>query len=124
MNENSALHLARWRNDWRVKTEGEVAAVLDRLEEAGDPVTVALVAREARVSRSWLYTSDFADRVRQLRQKVPIPRTPSPRHIASDDSVRARLKDALDDNRRLREENRDLRHQLEIALGAQRLRLM
>lgn len=42
------------------------------------------------------------------------------RERASEASLRQRLTAVLDDNRTLREENRALRYELEVAYGAQR----
>jgi hypothetical protein len=120
---NNAVYLERWRAQRRMKSLSDVGTLLDRLEGSGETVTFARVAREAGVSRSWLYESGFADRIRQLRDSGQgSARASHGRPVASESSIRARLNDALDDNRRLRHENRELRDQLELALGAQRLR--
>jgi Family of unknown function (DUF6262) len=98
---------------------------LRELDRAGQPVTFARVAREAGISRSWLYTQpDISSHIRQLRQKTysagsagAIPAGQQ----ATEASLRARLAAALDRNRQLADENARIRRQLARALGDQRL---
>jgi hypothetical protein len=87
-------------------------------------VTFARLAREAGISRSWLYTQpDISRQIRRLREKTDdagsagaIPAG----QRATDASLRARLAAALDRNRQLADENARLRRQLARALGDQR----
>lgn len=95
---------------------------LSQTRREGAGVSFARVAREARVSRGWLCESTFALEIRELRSDPGLPARGS--EPASDASLRARLEDALDDNRRLRSEVADLRRQLEVALGERRATLM
>ena len=84
---------------------------------AGNPSTVAGLARAARVSRSWLYTqTDLITAVRQLQQRHPAPeRTgPQPSTVAS---LWQRLDTALARIKQLRADNADLTRQLETAHG-------
>jgi hypothetical protein len=119
---DNSEHLQRWREQRAADANERVADALAKARRDGAGVSFAQVAREARVSRSWLYESTFASEIRELRSDpgLPVRGTES----ASDASLRARLEDALDDNRRLRSEVADLRHQLEVALGERRATLM
>ena len=94
---------------------------LRELDRAGQPVTFA---REAGISRSWLYTQpDISSHIRQLREKTDgagsagaIPAGQQ----ATEASLRARLAAALDRNKQLADENARIRRQLARALGDQR----
>jgi hypothetical protein len=116
---DNSEHLQRWREQQAADAAERVAEVLATARRQGAGVSFARVAREARVSRSWLYQSSFAPEIRELRSDPDLPARA--RESASDASLRARLEDALDDNRRLRSEVADLRRQLEVALGERRL---
>ena len=91
-----------------------------RLDQVGQPVSFQAVAREARVSRQFLYTQD------QLRGEIERLRTahlergdgPLPAaQRASDASLKARNQTLLDENRRLRDELAGLREELAGAWG-------
>ena len=105
-------------------TRARAVQALRELERAGGPVTFARVAREAGISRSWLYTQpDISSQIRRLRGKTDgagfagaIPAS----QRATDASLRARLAAALDRNKQLADENARLRRQLARALGDQR----
>jgi hypothetical protein len=91
-----------------------------RLDQAGEPVSFQAVAREAGVSRQFLYTVD------QLRREIERLRTahlergdrslPAAQR-ASDASLKARNQMLLDENRRLRDELGGLREELAGAWG-------
>jgi hypothetical protein len=91
---------------------------LRALEKAGIPVSFASVASAAGVSRQFLYTQpELREEVERLRSdRQAVPRLPA-RTGRSDDGIRARLRAALEDNQRLREEFRLLREELAIAHG-------
>jgi len=105
-------------------TRAKAVQALRELDRAGAPVTFARVAREAGISRSWLYTQpDISSQIRRLRAKTDgagsagaIPAG----QRATDASLRARLAAALDRNRQLADDNARLRRQLARALGDQR----
>ena len=105
-------------------TRARAIQALRELDRAGTPVTFARVAREAGISRSWLYTEpDISSHIRQLRERTDgagsagaIPAG----QRATDASLRARLAAALERNRQLADENARLRRQLARALGDQR----
>jgi hypothetical protein len=95
------------------------------LDAAGRQVSFDIVAREAGVSRSWLYDqSDLRTEILRLRalhgpgvsSSPPIPA----RQRASDASLGRRIEAVNAEIRRLRAENQQLREQLAWALGQRR----
>jgi hypothetical protein len=98
-------------------------AALRRMDNAGLPITIEAVAREAAVSRSWLYSQpDLRAEIDRLRQR---PR-PAARHVVperqrgSDASLLRRLELATQRIRELDADNKRLRHALAEALGERR----
>jgi hypothetical protein len=99
--------------------EQRVRAALRELDRDGATINFATVAQQARVSRAFLYEhADFRAEIESLRvaQGAAPGRLPI-RQRASDASLRARLRAALDDNKRQREEISALRDELAIAHG-------
>jgi hypothetical protein len=93
--------------------------VLREMSRRGARVNFAAVAGAAGVSRQFLYTHpELRAEIEQLReeQHSELSRLPVAER-ASDASIRARLRAALDDNQRLREENTRLRGELALAHG-------
>jgi hypothetical protein len=88
------------------------------LEREGGMITFALVATRARVSRQFLYSHPEvrAEIERQRGQQRPPARLPMGAR-AGDESIRVRLRVALDENKRLREEIAALRDELAVAHG-------
>ncbi|MFJ9908755.1 DUF6262 family protein [Streptomyces sp. NPDC101152] len=89
----------------------------------GRGVTFETVAKQAGVSRSWLYAQpDLRAEIERLRAAHRRePRSPVPaRQRTSDASLLRRLEAANARIRRLTEENQQLREQLARALGEQR----
>jgi uncharacterized protein DUF6262 len=91
-----------------------------RLERTGDPISFQAVAREAGVSRQFLYTVDELRReIERLRaahlanDHTAIPVT----QRASEASLKARNQMLLDENRRLKGEIAGLRDELAGAWG-------
>lgn len=82
-------------------------------------MTAALLAKQAGVSRSWIYTQpELRNRIRQLRSHQA--GTDAARHSvtrASDDSLRRRLALAHERISQLRAENQQLRDALAHAHG-------
>jgi hypothetical protein len=99
--------------------EGRVRRALVELDRQGIDITFVAVAARARVSRQFLYDHDgFRGEIEQLRTTSPQRTQARPaRERASDDSLRTRLRAALDDNQYQREENTRLRDELAHALG-------
>ena len=96
--------------------EARVHKALKTLPKSGTQVSFVAVAAMARVSRQFLYSH------RELRSEIErhraqtVPRLPARRN-ADSDSARVRLRAALEDNQRLRDENRLLKEELAIAHG-------
>ena len=119
-NSRHIVAAARRRSQY---TRARAVQALRELDAAGKPVTFDTVAKQAAVSRSWLYTQpdlrDEIERLRALHRRAPDSAVPA-RQRASDASLRQRLEAANQRIRQLTEENQRLRDQLARALGAQR----
>lgn len=104
-------------------TRAKAVQAIGQLERTGSVVTFESVAESAGVSRSWLYGQvDLRVEIERLRESTR--KTPSSvpvRQRTSDASLRARLQAALDQCRKLTEENGRLRRQLAHALGERRV---
>ena len=98
--------------------EARVRKALAAIATTGAEVNFVAVATAARVSRQFLYSHpELRAEIEQLRTQTPtVARLPA-RASAGDDSARHRLRAALDDNQRLRDENRLLKEELAIAHG-------
>ncbi|MGE0141017.1 MAG: DUF6262 family protein [Ilumatobacteraceae bacterium] len=102
-----------------LEAERCVRNALRELDREGETISFAAVAQRAHVSRAFLYGhNDFRAEIEALRatQGAAPSRLPV-RQRASDASLRARLRAALDDNQRQREELARLREELAIAHG-------
>lgn len=105
-------------------TRRRAVAALRRMDATGTTITFENVAREAGVSRSWLYNQpDLRAEIERLRARHRIPATrPVPdRQRASDASLLRRLEAATKRNQQLEAENRELREALALALGERRI---
>lgn len=124
MPADNTAHLraaARQRSD---RTRQRALAALQRLEAAGDPINYEILAREAGVSRSWLYTqADLRVEIDRLRHRHkiagPAPTTPQ-RQSASNESLLRRLQSATDRIRQIEHDNSQLRDALARAIGTAR----
>jgi hypothetical protein len=98
--------------------EARVRKALSAIATSGAEVNFVAVATAARVSRQFLYSHpELRAEIEQLRaHTLVVPRLPA-RASAGDDSARHRLRAALHDNQRLRDENRLLKDELAIAHG-------
>ena len=94
--------------------EQRVRAALRELEREGAAITFAAVAQRARVSRAFLYQhGELRAEIERLRAAhSAAPARPASRERASDASLRARLRAALDECQRQREEIARLREEL------------
>ena len=124
MHADNSNHLARWREDQELQRQQRVA---DLLASAGAGLlqwtTAAQFCALAGVSRSWLYESPHWPSVKAVRSQCQDRQRLTaalPRQLSSDDSLRARLASALDENKRLRLENQHLSSDLAHALGVVR----
>jgi len=104
-------------------TRRRAVIALRRMDDAGQSISFDAVAREAKVSRSWLYSQpDLRAEIERMRDRNPsaaVQHVPD-RQRASDASLRSRLEVATQRNRLLEAENRQLREALATALGEQR----
>lgn len=102
--------------------EQRVRTALRELDREGACVNFAIVAQRARVSRAFLYEhADFRAEIEALRTaQGATPTRLAVRQRGSDASLRARLRAALDDNQRQREQIARLREELAIAHGRAR----
>jgi hypothetical protein len=117
---DNSHHLRAAARRRALETRERAVRALRRLDATGRPVTIETVAREAGVSRSWLYGQrDLRGEIERLRSRgrpggsPPVPA----RQRASDASLRRRLEAVNAEIRRLRQENRALRERLAWTLG-------
>ncbi|MEV3914634.1 DUF6262 family protein [Streptomyces canus] len=109
MRADNSRHIVAAAGNRHVYTRAKAIKALREIDAAGTVVTFDIVARAASVSRSWLYTQpDLRGEIERLRAH---------RQRASDASLIRRLEAANERNRRLTEENRQLREQLAHAPG-------
>lgn len=120
MRRDHRAHLADTARRRHELTRAKVVQALRELDRAGTVVTFEKVARDAGVSRSWLYTEPDiraeVERLRDATRRTTTTQVPVSQR-ASDASLRARLEAVLERNRKLTEENQRLRRQLAQALG-------
>lgn len=125
MRADNSRHLTSAARARAQETRAKALRALRDLEEAGRPVTFEAVARQAGVSRSWLYSQpDLRTKIDQLRARHPSPTatlTP-PRQRATDASLLRRLEAATERTRQLEKDNHQLRQALAEALGTARER--
>jgi hypothetical protein len=97
-----------------------VRSAMRRLQRDGNLISFQAVAREAGVSRQFLYTTtELRAQIEQLRYEQTKGRAvavPSSQRT-SDASLKARNQMLLDENRRLRDEVKNLREELAQAWG-------
>jgi hypothetical protein len=127
MRADNSHHLRAAARRRAQATRDRAVRALRRLDAAGRTITFDTVAREAGVSRSWLYGQDDLRAEIQRRRgdtspgPTASPTSPIPaRQRASDASLRRRLEAINAEIGRLRQENQQLREQLAWALGDRR----
>lgn len=104
-------------------TRRRAVAALRRMDNTGLPVTIDALAREAGVSRSWIYSQpDLRAEAQRLRDR---PRSAADRPVpdrqrSSDASLLRRVEVASHRIRELETDNKRLRHALAEALGERR----
>jgi small-conductance mechanosensitive channel len=119
-NSHHVIAAARRRSQ---ATKRRAVAALRRIDNAGTPVNFQAVAREAEVSKSWLYTQpDLRAEIERLRfrHRAQPDRAIPDRQRASAASLQQRLQLANERIRQLDADNRRLRNALAQALGDQR----
>jgi hypothetical protein len=121
MRADNSHHLVAAARRRALDTQARAVRALRRLDGTGRPVSFDTVAREARVSRSWLYgQADLRAEIIRLRahsRNLPMSPPVPVRQRASEASLRRRLEAANQQLRRLRAENQRLREELAVALG-------
>ena len=124
MRADNSCHIMAAARRRAAATRTRAVAAVRRMDKAGLPITFDAVAKQARVSRSWLYNQpDLRAEVERLRARrtPPSPRRSVPdQQRASDASLLQRLESAAERIRRLEAENQQLREALALALGEHR----
>jgi hypothetical protein len=124
MRADNSRHLIAAAQVRAEQTRSRALRALRQLDQTGTAITFEAVAREAGVSRSWLYGQvDLRDHIQALRaRRQPTPPTPQPpqRQAASEASLLRRLHAATERMRELEADNYQLRQALAEALGATR----
>ncbi len=124
MRSDNSQHLLAAARKRSSQTRSRAEAAIGRITDAGSPVTYNSVAREADVSRSWLYAQpDLRTEIDRLRQRTPsqgLLATPPERQRASDTSLLRRLEVATGRIRKLEQETGHLKDALAQALGHNR----
>ncbi|MFJ8026808.1 DUF6262 family protein [Streptomyces sp. NPDC096311] len=108
--DNSRLIVAAVRRR-SAATRRRAVSALRRVDATGTVISFETVAREAGVSRSWLYNQpDLRAEIERLRarHRVPATRQVPDRQRASDASLLRRLEAAAKRNQQLEAENREL----------------
>ena len=124
MRADNSHHLITAAQRRAAATRKRAVTALRRMDTTGTPITVDAVAKQARVSRSWLYNQpDLRAEIERLRSRQHAPaagRTVPDRQRATDASLLRRLESATERIKRLENENQHLRDALALALGEQR----
>jgi Family of unknown function (DUF6262) len=124
MRADNSRHVVAAARRRAAQTRQRAITALRRMDAAGQRITFDAVAREAGVSRSWLYAQDdLRTQIEQLRQRhpaAPAALNPPQRQQASASSLLRRLEAATDRIRRLEADNQQLRDALARALGERR----
>lgn len=103
MRADNSHHIMTAARHRAAATRRRAVAAIRRMDNAGQPISFDAVAREAQVSRSWLYNQpDLRAEIERLRVRRDArhtePRLPD-RQRASDTSLRRRLEVATERNR-------------------------
>jgi hypothetical protein len=104
-------------------TRRRTVAALRRMDTNGQPVTIDALAREAGVSRSWIYSQpDLRAEAQRLRDRTrpTTDRAVPDRQRSSDVSLLRRVEAATQRIRELETDNKRLRDALAEALGQRR----
>lgn len=123
MRADNSDHLLAAAQQRSQATHQRALAGLRRMDNAGTAVTFDAVAREAGVSRSWLYSQpDLRAEIERLRdrQRSTSGRVLPDRQRGTDASLLRRLELAAQRIRQLQEDNKRLRRALAEALGERR----
>jgi hypothetical protein len=102
-----------------IAAEQRARHAIAELDRRGQPITFLAVAAEAGVSARYLYGHpQLRATIQQLRgAQDSTSSRPARNPRASEESIRARLRGALEENKQLRDENARLRDELALAHG-------
>jgi hypothetical protein len=105
-----------------LSAEQRAHRALTELDRGGAAISFRAVANQAGVSARFLYGhAEQRAAIEQLRaEQRDVPSRLTRRQRASEESVRARLRGMLEENKRLRAENAQLREELALAHGQAR----
>ena len=121
MRADNSHHLIAAARERAEQTRTRALRALRRLDDTGVAISFEAIAREAGVSRSWLYgQADLRAEIEALRTRTRPPSAASltpQRQRASDASLLRRLEAATARLRQLEEDNQQLREALAEALG-------
>jgi len=128
MRADNSHHLIDASSARRHNTWARANGALQRLADAGGPISVARLATEARVSRSWIYAQpELRDRIEQAQASDRAATAPTPQPDpyeghggASPASLLRRLELAHQRIQQLTDDNRRLRDQLAQTYGQHR----
>jgi hypothetical protein len=124
MRADNSRHVIAAAHRRAAATRKRAVCALRRMDKAGLPITFDALAREAEVSRSWLYNQPDlraeVERLRARRNSSPPGRPVPDRQRASDASLLRRLESATERIRQLEADNQQLREALALALGERR----
>jgi Family of unknown function (DUF6262) len=124
MRADNAQHVIAAARRRSQTTHRRAIAALRRMDNTGTPITVEAVAREAGVSRSWIYSQpDLRAEIDRLRDRTrpASGRLVPDRQRTSDTSLLRRLELAAQRIRELETDNKRLRQALAEALGQRRV---
>jgi Family of unknown function (DUF6262) len=102
-----------------IAAEQRAQRAIADLDRRGQAITFLAVAAEAGVSARYLYGHpQLRATIQQLRdERHGTPSRPPRQPRASEESIRARLRGALEENKQLRGENAQLRDELALVHG-------
>jgi transposase-like protein len=124
MRADNSWHVIKAAQQRAEQTRRRAVAALRRMDSTGKPITFESVARQAGVSRSWLYAQQDlrieVERLRARRRPQPSEAALPERQQASSPSLLRRLEAATERIRRLEQDNQELRDALAQALGDHR----
>lgn len=124
MRADNTHHLTEAARRRAQATRRRAVAALRRMDTSGMPITINALAREAGVSRSWIYSQPDlraeAGRLRD-RQRPANGRVVPDRQRSSDASLLRRVEVATQRIRELEADNKRLRAALAEALGERRV---
>ena len=124
MRADNSHHVIQAAQRRAQQTRQHAVTALRRMDATGQRITFDAVAREAGVSRSWLYAQDdLRAEIERLRRRNPAALSapvPPQRQRASDSSLLRRLEAATGRIRDLEADNQQLRDALARALGERR----